>query len=709
MLHAFKRPRKPKARLLSLILSTAILSTASLSGCGKLSELMDTDSLYDSMITLNETISPDSKWINSSILGYIDEHTDVRPQDDFYTAINRDTILSLEITKDDPTKYNLMSGQDDIDAVVDSLLYNTSDDFDGANEVGLEPEAFAALQKSIAAYGRKINNWEYRDAAGAEPLRPYIDAISRISDLDELTAYFANADGTNVCGLSLTGLYDSLPDFDRDSRILNITTVQSLFKGRGMSEVLLYEQVVRHVLSKLGYSSREADRLISSANKTELELKYLVRENDDSDSLRHFYTVREAESLAGNYPLGSIMRARGFDGDFRVKITQTDYLKKLGEYYNTANLEDIKACMICSTVYEMASYLDSETYFMKNGSDYITEDFYKDEEKSLETARSMACSDMPAAINTAFVAATCSSKERDSLKALVNDTVDYYKEMLNSEDWLSEESRARAVSKLSNLEQHVLYPDSFEDFSGLSLEFSDTLIDMMAKLCRFRYKEASDRLKRPIDRSEWDFNELPTMETNSVYNMLENAIYIYAGIVSGGLYDEDTPIEKVYGGIGTVIGHEISHAFDTTGSNYNEQGLSEDWWTSADRNAFNERADRLASSYTGLTIARGTGNVAGQMIEGEAIADMGGLKCMLDLAKDADSFDYDLFFRSYADIWAMKESYEMAVMYLNNDVHPPTFLRVNKTVQQFDEFMDTYDVREGDGMYLAASDRVLVW
>ena len=166
--------------------------------------------------------------------------------------------------------------------------------------------------------------------------------------------------------------------------------------------------------------------------------------------------------------------------------------------------------------------------------------------------------------------------------------------------------------------------------------------------------------------------------------------------------------EELYGGIGTIIGHEISHAFDTNGAQFDKDGNYNNWWTEEDFDAFRARAQKLIDYYDGMTVF-GDEKINGARIHTEAIADMTGLKAMLLLASKEDNFDYKLFFESYANLWKKIGTYESVFMLLTQDEHPLNYIRVNSCAQQFDEFYETFDVKEGDGMYLAPEDRVLVW
>ncbi len=198
------------------------------------------------------------------------------------------------------------------------------------------------------------------------------------------------------------------------------------------------------------------------------------------------------------------------------------------------------------------------------------------------------------------------------------------------------------------------------------------------------------------------------MQFDASYDPSTNAVNINLGALGGNYYREDMTKEELYGGIGTVIGHEISHAFDTSGAQFDADGKLENWWTDEDLADFTDRSAKLAAYYD--TIVPYTGTVMdGELVQTEALADMTGIKAVLAVLEEKEDVDYDLFFRSYAKLNRTNTSEMQAMMFFAMDPHPLGYLRTNVTLQQFDKFLETYNIVEGDAMYLAPEDRVLVW
>ena len=276
--------------------------------------------------------------------------------------------------------------------------------------------------------------------------------------------------------------------------------------------------------------------------------------------------------------------------------------------------------------------------------------------------------------------------------------------MLQSEDWLSEATRAKAIEKLDAITINAVYPDKWLDYSGLSLDGLG-YCDCLQEIGKFNQAYNISLLGTKVDRTLWSFDIL---EPNAFYGFADNSISIIRGILGGAFYREDMSNEELYAAIGVVIGHEITHAFDPNGAQFDAQGNMNDWWTEEDHAAFTARAEKLAAYYDAMT-AFGGYRVQGKNIQGEAIADMAGVKCMLGLLEQKGDVDYDAFFTAYAKVWREVLTKEFDYFALMQDPHPLSYLRPNATLQQFEQFYKTYDIREGDGMYLAPENRVMVW
>ena len=208
-----------------------------------------------------------------------------------------------------------------------------------------------------------------------------------------------------------------------------------------------------------------------------------------------------------------------------------------------------------------------------------------------------------------------------------------------------------------------------------------------------------------VDRSKWLADP---QEVNAYYSPSDNSINIPAGILGGAFYSPKGGEEELLGGIGMVIGHEITHAFDTNGSQFDENGNFVNWWTEADRKAFDKRSKKISDYFSTLEVMPGV-KADGELVLSEAIADLGGLSCVTAIGRGVPGFDFSKFFKAYARLWRNRKTKEAEEQRIKEDVHPLSYLRTNVNVQQIPEFYTAFGVKPGDGMYLAPEERVALW
>ena len=256
---------------------------------------------------------------------------------------------------------------------------------------------------------------------------------------------------------------------------------------------------------------------------------------------------------------------------------------------------------------------------------------------------------------------------------------------------------ADAAGAESKEEERVL------DFKGP--DEGGSLVDARIAISRETCLSIADQVNQPVDRSIWIASP---QDVNAYYYPLDNSINIPAGILGGIFYSDEMSREEKLGHIGVIVAHEISHAFDTSGRQYDEQGNLSNWWTEDDYRKFHQRAQKLVDYYNGFEPIPNY-PVNGAMLDTEAIADLTGVKCMLRIAADEENFDYDRFFRTLASNWRCLTTLETEAFSIEQDSHPLAYLRTNAVVVQFEEFHKTYGTKEGDGMYLAPEYRLEIW
>ena len=299
---------------------------------------------------------------------------------------------------------------------------------------------------------------------------------------------------------------------------------------------------------------------------------------------------------------------------------------------------------------------------------------------------------------------------------LVANLLEAYRRNISALSWMSEDTKARALDKLTAFTPKIGYPDEWRDYSKLVVR-ADDLAGNARRAAAFDLDRQLDKIGKPVDRLEWFMSP---QTVNAYYNPGMNEIVFPAAILQPPFFDLEADDAVNYGAIGAVIGHEIGHGFDDQGSKYDGRGALHDWWTTADREAFEVLTKKLIDQYSALELAQLPGNfVNGALTVGENIGDLGGLgiayqawRISLD-GREAEVIDgrtgAQRFFWSWATAWQSKIRDAEALRLLSIDPHSPAEFRCNQVVRNLDEFYAAFDVQPGDGLWLDPADRVRIW
>ena len=565
-----------------------------------------------------------------------------------------------------------------------------------------------------------VADWDYRDELGIEPAKPYMEAIENINDLNTLYSYMCSGDNL-MQFFPFTANVDSDEDdqtvyilyIDPQGLTLSPATEYSERTQRGEIFYTEAEQISVYMLERLGYETETATGMFENAMAYEelLADRILSAEESKTDNETDHYSLQELESLSKGFPIGDMLSSLGYTQDPVICIDRPVYFEKLSEVFTEENVPLIRDWFAVKTAAEMADLLDRET---SRGAARLNARLsgVETEAKEENLALYTVVENLPIPMDNLYINDYCSKEQKEEILQIVDEFKAYYRQMLeNDVDWLSEKTREKAIEKLDCMRVNVVYPDTLEDWSDLDFagpEEGGSLLEARGAIERFRVRKEAEKLGTTADPYAWNQMMLPASTVNAAYTPYNNSINIQAGILNGEIYNENMSYEQKLGGIGMVIGHEISHAFDTNGAQYDKDGAKKNWWTDEDRAAFEKRVAKLIEWYDGFIPAEGM-NCSGDRVKTEAIADMTSMKCLLYIARQTEGFDYDAFFRQYAKLWRDQSTPENMREVILMDSHPVHYLRINATLAQFDEFDDFYGIKEGDGMYIPPDERVAVW
>ena len=288
---------------------------------------------------------------------------------------------------------------------------------------------------------------------------------------------------------------------------------------------------------------------------------------------------------------------------------------------------------------------------------------------------------------------------------IVYQIVDTYKARIKTNEILSEATREKAILKLSKMGVKMGYPDKVRAlYDKLVYNPEDSLFDIMLSLMAIMTQDSLDKLDKPTNPENW---AMPGHMVNACYDPFVNDITFPAAILQPPFYSLKQTRSENLGGIGAVIGHEISHAFDSNGAKCDENGNINNWWTKEDTKRFNKKINAMIREFDGIELP--WGKVNGKFIVSENMADNGGMAVTLEIMSRTEGASYEEYFMNWARVWCVKAKPEYLQLLLNLDVHGPAVLRANMQPRNFTEWYDTFKVKRTDKMYLAPSKRVIIW
>ena len=654
----------------------------------------------------------EASWVDSDIQDWVRMSGEAAPQDDFNLHVNREWMISTEIPVGYSSYDPITEWAIEVDAQLIDILKNPEKETD---------EALIHDQELVQKYYKMWMDWDKRNEVGVSALRDLLDPLMKVETLDDLTAYLSMP-RTAISATELLQCDVSTDWNNADNYAVYVMPVDLIFGDSmyyGMmneTEALAepyYDEVIRHILIDLGYTDEQATDILMGCFAFEQDIAehiFTTEEESARDAVEkenNPRTMQQLEAEAGDFPIRAMLAAYGADGSDMYILTQPDWLTAMDVLYDEAYVENLRDYLICYTAQDYATLLDRATYDLYyeviNGISGAIGT--KSDEKSASDAVDMF---LPMQIGRLYADRYVTDETKTEITGLVREILDEYRLMLAEETFLSENTRKEALKKLDELKLRIAKPDVWEDDSGLNFkggEEGGNLISAQDEVGAYWVERMRSRVNQKVDHRYWTSK---VQQVNAFYDPSENAITICGGILGGELYDPGMSREDLFATVGDTIAHEISHAFDTTGCQFDEKGNFRNWWTDEDQKAFGQRADKLAAYYDGIEPFQDTFCIGAQ-IEGEAIADLVAMKILLRIANKEANFDYDKFFRNYARSWRTITTSRSEYYALSQDTHPLPYLRVNAVVQQFQEFYDTYGVRKGHGMYLAPEKRLEVW
>lgn len=426
------------------------------------------------------------------------------------------------------------------------------------------------------------------------------------------------------------------------------------------------------------------------------------------DAIENAKTLGELKTLLPNVDLNAVLAASGIENAERIMVSDVGALKAAAALYDDAHLALLKTAARLALLQSVATSLNQG--FMDAYFDFVLGYYGVDARQSNEQIAAQQVQALLADyLSRAYVDEYFSAKAKADVEEMIGEFIAIYKERILAQDWMSAETKAKAVKKLDTMGVKVGYPDSRESCLDRAeikspAEGGSFFSNVIAIQMAMKQDVLAHQNDAP-DKSEWI---MTPFTVNACYNPSANDITFPAAILQSPLYDVNASREENLGGIGYIIAHEITHAFDNNGAKFDENGSAADWWTAEDYAAFRQKCQAVAEWYDGQEAYPGIA-CCGALTISENVADLGAAKCIVAAAKKLDHPDLDKLFRAVANTWASTTSRQMREYLAVTDVHAPDKLRCNRVLQTLPEFYTTYGIRPGDGMWTAPETRVSVW
>lgn len=637
---------------------------------------------------------------------------DTRPQDDLFRHVNGRWLASEPIPADKPIIGAFRDLADGAEEAVRDIITTMSVD---------SPDADAA---KIAALYASFMDVEAVEAAGDAPLRPMLEQIEAVTSFAELTETMGRMARTGVGGLIDA---DTESDPGDPTRML-LFVGQS---GLGLPDEAYYredrhaqvrEKYLAHLQTTLALIGRD-DPATEAAAIMDLETAIAGCHWDrvrcrDLQQMYNPMSVDKIDSGAPNVGVRTFLTAAGADVDTLgvVVNAQPSFFTDVASVVADTPLTSWQAWARWNIVRAFSPYLSSvfvDTNFAFYGTVLTGTTELRERWKR---AVSLVEGSLGEAVGRVYVERHFSPRAKERMDDLVAHLVEGYRRSITDLDWMTEQTKAKALDKLAKFRPKIGYPVKWRDYSALQVR-PDDLVGNVIAVHEFGTDWMLSKVGKPVDRDEW----LMTPQTvNAYYHPLRNEIVFPAAILQPPFFGEDADDAVNYGGIGAVIGHEIGHGFDDKGSTCDGDGALVNWWTDADRAAFEDRTTVLIEQFAALAPQQTPGHfVNGELTLGENIGDLGGLSIAYKAWQIATDGRPDepidgltgaqRLFLSWATVWQSKGRDEIVLTRLATDPHSPAEFRCNQIASNIDAFYTAFDLNENDQMWLAEDKRVSIW
>ncbi|MDE6344927.1 MAG: M13 family metallopeptidase [Muribaculaceae bacterium] len=532
---------------------------------------------------------------------------------------------------------------------------------------------------------------------------PFFNA-GPMEDFDDSNSYAMYVSGGGI-GLSNRDYY--LLDDERNTAVRNA-----------------YKVLVESQMKNAGYSDEDAKRIMENVMKIETSLAEETWSLEESRNIGAMKNPRSFAELKKMYPAIDwdrfFVETMGIESPEKVIVTEINTVKRANDLMASLSPREKKDYYLWKYVAQASPYLSTD--FTDKTFEFNKVVSGVEEQRPLwKRALGMTESAMGEAIGELYVAKYFPESSKQKMLDLVENLRDALGTHIDNLTWMSDSTKANARKKLAAFTVKIGYPDKWKDYSSLNIDKEKSLYANFKQVQKWNKDDIISKWGKPVDKTEWG---MTPQTVNAYYNPMANEIVFPAAILQAPFFDPEATDAENYGGIGVVIGHEMTHGFDDQGRIFDADGNLKEWWTPEDAEAFNGLAEKLAAQFDSVEVAPGV-HANGHFTLGENIADQGGLRVsrtafLNALAKNGiDPHSEEakvegltpeqIFYMNYAYIWANNCRDEEKLNLTSSDPHSLAENRVNVTLRNIEPFFEAFGIKEGDKLYRAPEDRVVIW
>ena len=640
--------------------------------------------------------------------------TTVRPQDDFYNYVNGTWAKTAKIPADKPTwgSFHILREETDENCllILDNLL---KENF----AQGTEGQKIKDLYESFI-------DWKKRDAEGLKPIEGLLTKIDNIKTLADLQKYLEEVTPEGENPICAWGVYADMKDSNMNTVYLGNFSIgmgRDYYQkdNKENTEALQKYQDYVMAIFKVLKDDKAAEKAKQMVDFERSVAKLMLTNEEDRNPNLSYnpQTMTELSKLVKNINLPQLLKNVGVNTD-KVVVSEIRLYKQYDKFINEKNLPLIKDYLKYQLVADNASNLTKEL-------DELSFNFYSKELQGQQEQRPMnkrALSVINGILGEAFgklyVEKYFPPKAKEEMVTLVDYLKKSFAQHIKDVTWMSDVTKEKALAKLNKFTVKVGYPDKWEDYSKLTIEpaAKSVYYTNLQRVNEWAYQKSLEKVGKPVDKTKWGMSP---QTVNAYYNPLYNEIVFPAAILQPPFFNFEADPAVNFGGIGAVIGHEMTHGFDDSGAEFDGDGNLQNWWTPEDKKNFENATKALAKQYDQYEPVKGV-FVNGTFTSGENIADLGGVNIAFDALqmylKDKGNVDKisnftqdQRFFISWGTVWRTLSTDKYLTNQVKTDPHSPGYFRSFGPLVNVDAWYKAFDVKEGDKLYKKPEDRIKIW